>query len=82
MNDEIYSVTAEELQQFIEQVEQLEIEKKKPSDLIKEVFAEAKSRGYDVKTMRKIIRMRKISKLDLEEEEAILDVYKSALGMI
>jgi uncharacterized protein (UPF0335 family) len=76
-----YNVTAEELRQFIEQWEQLEAEKEAASDAQKEVMAEAKARGYDTKVMRKVIALRKRKPDDIAEEEAILDMYKSALGM-
>ncbi len=75
------TVTADELRQFIERLEQLESEKKDVADQQKELMAEAKGRGYDTKVMRKIIAIRKRKPDDLAEEEAILEVYKSALGM-
>tara|TARA_B100001059_G_scaffold137940_1_gene138107 strand:- start:1684 stop:1941 length:258 start_codon:yes stop_codon:yes gene_type:complete len=76
-----YRVTAEELRQFVERFERLEIEKKDISDQQKEVMAEAKSRGYDTRIMRKIVSLRKRDLDDLAEEEAILSMYKTALGM-
>ena len=76
-----YRVTAEELRQFVERFERLEIEKKDISDQQKEVMAEAKSRGYDTRIMRKIVSLRKRDLEDLAEEEAILRMYKTALGM-
>ncbi len=85
MNDETteanYRVTAGELRQFIERFERLEIEKKELADQQKEVMAEAKSRGYDTKVMRKIVALRKRDKDDIAEEEAVLEMYKEALGM-
>jgi len=80
-NDSAYRVTAEELRQFIERFERLEMEKKDIADQQKEVMAEAKGRGYDTKVMRKIIALRKKSSDEIAEEEAILDMYKEALGM-
>jgi uncharacterized protein (UPF0335 family) len=80
-NDHAYSVTAEELRQFIERYEQLEAEKKAVADQQKEVMAEAKGRGYDTKALRKIVALRKLKPDDLAEQEAVLDVYKTALGM-
>ncbi len=77
-----YAVAADELRQFVEQIEQLEAEKKDISEQIKEVYAESKSRGYDVKALRSIISLRKRDKDDIAEQEAILDLYKQALGMI
>lgn len=76
-----YGVAAGELRQFIEQYEQLEIEKKDIADQQKEVMAEAKARGYDTKVMKKIIAERKRDKDDLAEECAILEMYRAALGM-
>jgi uncharacterized protein (UPF0335 family) len=77
-----YSVTADELRQFIERYEQLEAEKKDVADQQKEVMAEAKGRGYDTKALRKIVALRKMKPDDLAEEEAVLEVYKQALGMV
>lgn len=76
-----YRVTAEELRQFIERVERLEAEKKDISDQIKEVFAEAKARGYDTAVMKKVIALRKREPDDIAEEEAVLEMYREALGM-
>lgn len=76
-----YAVTADELRQFIERYERLDAEKADIADQQKEVMAEAKGRGYDTSAMRKIIAMRKRDKDDLAEEEAILEMYCSALGM-
>lgn len=85
MNDEStqesYRVTADELRQFIERYERLEVEKKDIADQQKEVMAEAKGRGYDTKVMRKLVAMRKRDREDLAEEEAVLDMYRQALGM-
>ena len=77
----VYTVTADELRQFIERFERLEIEKKDIADQQKEVMAEAKSRGYDTRIMRKIVSLRKRDLEDVAEEEAILTMYKTALGM-
>lgn len=76
-----YRVTADELRQFIERFERLEAEKKDIADQQKEVMAEAKGRGYDTKVMRKLIVLRRRDKEDLAEEEAVLELYKEALGM-
>ncbi len=76
-----YDVTAEELRQFIERFEHLDAEKKDISEQQKEVMAEAKGRGYDVAVLRKIIALRKREPDDIAEEEAVLDLYKAALGM-
>ena len=77
----VYKVTADELRQFLERFERLEIEKKDIADQQKEVMAEAKSRGYDTRIMRKIVSLRKRDLEDIAEEEAILTMYKTALGM-
>jgi uncharacterized protein (UPF0335 family) len=76
-----YKVTAAELRQFIERFERLDQEKKDIADQQKEVLAEARGRGYDVKVLRKLIALRKKDPADVSEEEAILEVYKEALGM-
>lgn len=76
------NVTADELRLLIERAERLEEEKKGVADDIKDVFAEAKSRGYDPKAMKKIIAIRKKKREEYQEEEAILETYMSALGMI
>jgi uncharacterized protein (UPF0335 family) len=78
---EAYRVTADELRQFIERFENLEIEKRNIADQQKEVMAEAKGRGYDTKILRKLVVLRKRDVQDIAEEEAVLDMYKSALGM-
>lgn len=75
------TVTADELRQFIERYEQLEAEKKDIAEQMKEVMAEAKGRGYDTKVMRKVIALRKRKPDEIAEEEAIIDMYRSALGM-
>ena len=77
-----YAIAGDELRQFIEQFEQLEREKQEASEQQKEVMSDAKSRGYDTAVIRKIIALRKRDKDDIAEEEAILDLYKAALGMI
>ena len=69
------------MRQFVERFERLEIEKKDISDQQKEVMAEAKSLGYDTRIMRKIVSLRKRDLEDVAEEEAILSMYKTALGM-
>jgi len=81
MTDEAYTVTAAELRQFIERWEQLESEKDDLADAQKEVMAEARARGYDTKVMRRLIALRKRTPDQIAEEEAILAMYKSALGM-
>jgi len=79
--DATYRVTANELRQFVERIERLDAEKKDLAEQQKEVMAEAKARGYDTKVMRKVIALRKRDKDDIAEEEAVLEMYKEALGM-
>ena len=76
------NVTEAELRQFIERAEQLASEKDDISEQEKELFAEAKGRGYDAKVMRKVIALRKRKPDDIAEEEAVLEMYKQALGMV
>lgn len=75
------NVAADELRLLIERIERLEEEKKAIADDVKDVYLEAKSRGYDTKTMRVIIRLRKMEKHHREEAEALLETYKAALGL-
>ncbi|WP_456388988.1 DUF2312 domain-containing protein [Profundibacter sp.] len=80
-SDISYRVSADELRAFVERIERLDAEKKDLAEAQKEVMAEAKGRGYDTKVIRKLIAMRKRDAQDLAEEEAVLDMYKEALGM-
>ncbi|MDB2405064.1 DUF2312 domain-containing protein [Alphaproteobacteria bacterium] len=73
--------TGQRLRAYFERIERLEESKKEIAEDIKEVFAEAKGDGFDVKVMRKIITMRKKDPADLEEENTIIETYMSALGM-
>ncbi len=75
-------VAAERLKSFIERIERLEEEKRALAADIKEVFSEAKGAGFDTRTMRQIIRIRRMDEADLDEQEALLDTYKRALGML
>lgn len=81
VRDGAYRVAAAELRQFIERFERLEAEKKDIAAQQTEVMSEAKSRGYDTKVLRKVIALRKREPDDIAEEEAVLEMYKSALGM-
>lgn len=76
-----YTVATGELRAFIERFERLDAEKKDIADAQKEVMAEAKGRGYDTRVLRKIVALRKRDPQDLSEEEAVLEMYKEALGM-
>ncbi|MCL4065133.1 DUF2312 domain-containing protein [Pseudomonas sp. GX19020] len=80
MND-AFNVTADELRQLIERIEQYEAEKKDIAEQLKEVYAEAKGRGFDTKALRKIVSLRKQDAEERQEADAILEVYMTALGM-
>lgn len=75
------AVAADQLKSIIERIERLEEEKREVADQIKEVYAEAKGNGFDVKTLRKVVGLRKKDAEEREEEEAMLDLYLHALGM-
>lgn len=75
------TVSAGQLRAFVERIERLEEDKQAIADDIKDVFAEAKGTGFDTKALRTIIRERKKDAHERQEEEAILDLYKNALGM-
>ncbi|MBO6539691.1 MAG: DUF2312 domain-containing protein [Rhizobiaceae bacterium] len=84
--DEITSETAQtvaagQLRAFIERIERLEEDKQAIADDIKEVYAELKGNGYDTKAVRTLVRLRKKDQAERQEEEAMLDLYKAALGM-
>ncbi|MEM8698095.1 MAG: DUF2312 domain-containing protein [Pseudomonadota bacterium] len=85
MTDETVShtqVAAGQLKAIVERIERLEEEKKEVADQIKEVYAEAKGNGLDTKTLRRIVSLRKKPVEERDEEEALLDLYMSALGML
>jgi uncharacterized protein (UPF0335 family) len=75
-------ISADRLKSFVERIEKLEEERKAIGGDIRDVYTEAKGVGYDVKTMRKIISIRKMDAAERDEQEQLLDVYKHALGMI
>ena len=75
-------VAKDHLKAFVERIERLEEEKKTISDDIRDVFAEAKGNGYDVKALRTVIKLRKQDKDERKEQEVILEVYLQALGML
>ena len=82
-NIEVLNQTAQgQLKSIIERIERLEQEKAEIAEQVKEVFAEAKGNGFDVKIIRKVIRIRKQDRAKRQEEEAILDLYLSAIGEI
>jgi uncharacterized protein (UPF0335 family) len=74
-------VAGDRLRSFVERIERLEEEKREVQDQIKDVFAEAKGEGYDIKVMRQVVRLRRMRPNDRSELEELLDLYKSALGM-
>lgn len=78
----IGGIAAVALLQFIERIERLEEEKANISADIKDVYAQAKSQGFDTKTVRQIVKLRKMSQEERDEQEALLDIYKAALGML
>tara|TARA_B110000008_G_scaffold259836_1_gene279977 strand:+ start:825 stop:1082 length:258 start_codon:yes stop_codon:yes gene_type:complete len=80
-NDNVYRVTREEIRSFVERIENLNIEKNEIIEQQKDVFSEAKSRGYDTRVLRKVVSMRKLDPQDLSEEEAILEIYREALDL-
>lgn len=75
------SVAADQLRLFIERIERLEDDKKDISADVRDVYSEAKSQGYDTKTMRAIVRLRKMEKDARDEQDALLETYRDALGM-
>lgn len=79
--DNAQTVAAGQLRGIIERIERMEEEKKTIADDIKDIYSEAKGTGFDVKAVRTIVRLRKKDQAERQEEEAILDLYKAALGM-
>ncbi|HEX6783917.1 MAG TPA: DUF2312 domain-containing protein [Sphingomicrobium sp.] len=79
---DVGGIAGERLKSFVERIERLEEEKQALAADIKEVYAEAKGNGFDTRIMRQLIRLRRMDKDDLDEQETLLDVYKRALGMI
>ena len=79
---DVGGVAVERLRSFIERIERLEEEKRALSGDIKEVYAEAKGTGFEPKIMRQIVKIRKMDKDEVVEEESLLDLYKRALGMM
>ena len=79
---DVGGIAGERLRSFIERIERLEEERRALSGDIKEVYAEAKGNGFDTKILRKVISIRKKDRHEREEEEAMLDIYLDALGML
>ncbi|HWV43526.1 DUF2312 domain-containing protein [Pseudorhodoplanes sp.] len=80
--DASFRFAKDQLKAFVERIEKLEEEKKAISDDIRDVYAEAKANGFDVKALRQIIKLRKIEPTEREEQETILETYMHALGML
>ncbi|WP_035873273.1 DUF2312 domain-containing protein [Cucumibacter marinus] len=76
------TIAREQLRSIVERVERLEEEKKAIADDIRDIYAEAKANGFDTKVLRQVVRLRKQETSERQEQEAILDLYKHALGMI
>jgi uncharacterized protein (UPF0335 family) len=79
---DVGGIAGDRLKSFIERIERLEEERRTLGADLKEVYAEAKGNGFDTKIMRQLIRLRRMDKDDLDEQETLLDVYKRALGML
>ncbi len=82
MADDVAGVSADRLKSFVERLENLEEEKRAVSEQLKDVFAEAKGEGFDVGTMRRILKLRKMKPHVRAEADELLEVYKAALGMM
>ncbi|MEP2945562.1 MAG: DUF2312 domain-containing protein [Lentilitoribacter sp.] len=82
MSDVVGGVASNQLRAFIERIERLEEEKKTIADDIKDVYGEAKAMGYDTKVLRKVVSIRKLDQNERMEQEAVLDTYLAALGML
>ncbi len=78
----IGGVSAEQLKSYVERIERLEDEKAKVSEDVREVYSEAKGNGFDTKTLRQVVKLRKMDHDDRQEQEYMLDLYKKALGLV
>ena len=78
---DVGGIAAEKLRSFVERIERLEEEKKALSDDIRDVYAEAKGGGFDLRVLRQLVRLRKLNAAERVEQETLLDIYKRALGM-
>ena len=79
---ETSGIAADRLKQIIDKVERLEDEKREVQEQIKEVMGEAKGEGFDVKTLRQVLKLRRLKPHDRSEQEELLELYKAALGMV
>ncbi len=82
MTTDVAGVSGARLKAYIEKIERLEEEKAAIASDIRDVFAEAKSTGFDTKVMRQLLKIRKMKMAEVEEQETLLDVYKTAIGMV
>ncbi len=73
-------ISGQQLRSFIEKIERLEQDKAEIGEVIRETFAEAKSEGFDIKVMRQLIKMRRMKKEELDEQQELLELYRQALG--
>ncbi len=78
---QVGGIAADRLRSLVDRIERLEEERKALGNDIKDIYAEAKSAGFDVKVLRQLIRMRKQEAAEIEEQETLLDLYRRALGM-
>ncbi|MBM3533094.1 MAG: DUF2312 domain-containing protein [Alphaproteobacteria bacterium] len=78
---DVGGISGDRLKSYIERIERLDEEKAALAADIKDVFAEARGNGFDIKIMRQILKLRKMDKADMDEQETLLDLYKRALGM-
>jgi len=81
MSIDIEGVSAQQLKQIIEKIERLEEQKAEIAENIKEVFGQAKAEGFDLKTLRQVLKLRKMKPEDMSEQEQLLELYLNALGM-
>lgn len=78
---DVGGIAAEQLRSFVERIERLEEEKKALADDIRDLFAQAKASGFDLKVLRQLLRLRKLDQAERQEQETLLDIYRRALGM-
>lgn len=75
-------VAADQLRAFVQRIERAEDEKRDIAEQIKDIYAEAKGSGFDIKTLREVVRLRRMKPADRSEREELLEIYKAALGML
>jgi uncharacterized protein (UPF0335 family) len=79
---DVGGIAGDRLKSFVERIERLEEERRALGNDLKEIYAEAKGNGFDTKIIRQVIRLRRMDKDDLDEQETLLDIYRRALGML